>query len=332
MNNSLADSTSNANNGTNYSSANSTSGKIGDGRDLTGGSDRVTLANASSIKPTAQLTVSGWFKRNGAQPDYAKPFWFGQDDNDPWGPWGIQFDTSSDTALIGHMTNGTTSYWPYANITSLSNTTWYYLSMTYDGSNVKFYINDVLQDTIAASTTIGNYDGTNGFGIGDSYQGGTGINGYVDEVHISSVARSVDWLKTEYNNQNSPSTFATIGAYSMPSMTNTWTYNNRLAQSVVGSTTIVYSYDHNGQRVRTYNGTTNTHIPSKYYNANGTTEVKTIFTPSGELVATVNKVSGTASVYYDHVDQLTGSNVVTNSGGTVEELMDYYPFGSIRLD
>jgi hypothetical protein len=43
-----------------------------------------------------------------------------------------------------------------------------------------------------------------------------GANGYfpgaIDEVRISHVARSADWIRTEYNNQSSPSTFYTLGS------------------------------------------------------------------------------------------------------------------------
>jgi RHS repeat-associated protein len=33
------------------------------------------------------------------------------------------------------------------------------------------------------------------------------LNGLLDETRISNIARSADWILTEYNNQNSPSTF-----------------------------------------------------------------------------------------------------------------------------
>lgn len=33
----------------------------------------------------------------------------------------------------------------------------------------------------------------------------------MDEVRISATARSWDWIKTKYNNQNSPSTFYSVG-------------------------------------------------------------------------------------------------------------------------
>ncbi len=43
--------------------------------------------------------------------------------------------------------------------------------------------------------------------IGKGYV--SNYSGRIDEVRISASARSADWIKTEYNNQNSPSTFYT---------------------------------------------------------------------------------------------------------------------------
>lgn len=47
-----------------------------------------------------------------------------------------------------------------------------------------------------------------------SPQGGVTQNatGQIDEVRISATARSGNWIKTEYNNQNSPGTFYSVGA------------------------------------------------------------------------------------------------------------------------
>ena len=36
-------------------------------------------------------------------------------------------------------------------------------------------------------------------------------NGIIDECRISNSVRSADWIATEYNNQNSPSTFYSYG-------------------------------------------------------------------------------------------------------------------------
>src|SRR6185312_9680047 len=38
--------------------------------------------------------------------------------------------------------------------------------------------------------------------------------GTIDEVHISNVGKTADWLKAEYADQNSPTTFTTVGSTS----------------------------------------------------------------------------------------------------------------------
>ncbi len=78
-------------------------------------------------------------------------------------------------------------------------------------------------------------------------------------------------------------------------------------------------------------GATSTIYPSKYYNISGTTPTKHIYA-GDQLIATIKGTGTAAKVYPVSTDHLTGSNVVTNNSGAVEELMDYYPYGDIRLD
>ena len=48
----------------------------------------------------------------------------------------------------------------------------------------------------------------------------TFFTGKIDEVRISNVARSAGWITTEYNNQNSPSTFYTLSSQATSSTAN----------------------------------------------------------------------------------------------------------------
>jgi RHS repeat-associated protein len=114
-------------------------------------------------------------------------------------------------------------------------------------------------------------------------------------------------------------------------LSNTWNYKNQLAQAVVGAVTTTYAYDHAGQRVKYANGTTTTLYPSKNYNIEGSNQVKHIFA-GDQVVATVKGTGSTAAVFSVHTDHLSGSSAVTNSSGMQEEVMDYFPFGEIRLD
>nr|MBP6858178.1 hypothetical protein [Candidatus Paceibacterota bacterium] len=49
------------------------------------------------------------------------------------------------------------------------------------------------------------------------------FNGKMSEPRVASVARSEDWILTEYNNQNSPSTFYSIGSVSASNFSSSYT-------------------------------------------------------------------------------------------------------------
>ncbi|MBI4049508.1 MAG: hypothetical protein HY395_01675 [Candidatus Doudnabacteria bacterium] len=90
-------------------------------------------------------------------------------------------------------------------------------------------------------------------------------------------------------------------------------------------------YDHTGQRVKYTSPATTTVYPTKNYNTDGATPIKHVF--AGDMtVAAVKGTGPAAQTYFVHADHLTGSNAVTNSAGALEELLDYFPFGNIRLD
>ncbi len=115
-------------------------------------------------------------------------------------------------------------------------------------------------------------------------------------------------------------------------LSNSWDYNNCLTQAIKSGITSTYSYDHAGQRVKLANGTTTTYYPSQFYNTDGTNIIKHITTPDGQDIATVKGTGASAAIYSVHTDHLTGANVITNSSGSQEELLDYFPYGNIRLD
>jgi len=111
--------------------------------------------------------------------------------------------------------------------------------------------------------------------------------------------------------------------------THTWNYANQLTQSQKTGSTVTYQYDHTGQRTKYYDGVSGyaRHYPNKLYNIKQTTATKHIYAGS-QLIGTVE---GT-TLQYLHTDHLTGSNAATNSSGGMVQLLDYYPYGSMRID
>lgn len=114
-------------------------------------------------------------------------------------------------------------------------------------------------------------------------------------------------------------------------LTNTWNYKQQLTNATDGVFSIDYLYDHEGNRVSTDDGTTTTEYPNKYYNDDGTKKTKSIYA-GDKLVATIETVSSAVTPFYVHTDHLGGTNVVTDASGVSVNLLDYFPFGSNRIN
>lgn len=111
----------------------------------------------------------------------------------------------------------------------------------------------------------------------------------------------------------------------------TWDYRNRLVEATDGTSTVRYGYDHENNRIWAFNGIATTTYPNKYYNVDGATSTRHIFA-NDLLIATIEADGISTSTYYIHTDHLGGSSVITDQNGAIVELLDYYPFGDVRLD
>ncbi len=87
--------------------------------------------------------------------------------------------------------------------------TWYYVVTQLDRSTdtLSLFVNGALVDSSNASL-IGNIDSSAGLEIpSPTYP----IDGFMDEVRLSNIVSSPDWIATEFNNQLNPLSFYSIG-------------------------------------------------------------------------------------------------------------------------
>ncbi|MCK4553521.1 hypothetical protein KAU19_00975 [Candidatus Parcubacteria bacterium] len=151
------------------------------------------------------------------------------------------------------------------------------------------------------------------------YQGNTG-NRY-ENPHAVTDVNGAGYSYDNNGNLTSNSTW-----------THSWDYRNRLTNSENGSTNVYYTYDHDVNRVTYSDGIATTTYPNQYYNISTTgTTTKHIFA-NGVLIATIEGNGTATNTYYIHTDHLTGSNVISDSTGSKEQLVDYYPFGEMRIN
>lgn len=188
-------------------STTATTGQIDGAAAFSGSSQYINLGN--NFGTIGDFTLSAWVKPtdfsgfNGiiaktasAQP---KPF-----------DWYLTASTGIPRLFLGDGSSGanvdgssatTTGVWNYiAAVKSSTITVNHYLNGSGNGSG----------NAVGAPSPLAN--GSDNMYIGTRSDFVTMMKGSVDEVRIASVARAASWIATEYNNQNSPSTFYAIGS------------------------------------------------------------------------------------------------------------------------
>ena len=211
---SMTESTANALNGTN-NGATATSGKINGAAAFS--NQYITGGTASSaIDITSNITVSAWINPAslpGAN-SYRDIVQKGYDGTNEQYALTLQSDsnTTGNQALNFSTYNGSahSAFWVHGS--SITTGNWYYVVGVFNGTSWFVYSDGVQRGSSTDST--GPAHSAKGLNIGAADLGAYSryFDGSIDEVRISNTARSADWIATEYNNQNSPSTFYTVGS------------------------------------------------------------------------------------------------------------------------
>ncbi|WP_020402056.1 DUF2341 domain-containing protein [Gracilimonas tropica] len=186
----ITDATVNGNNGTDNGTAD-IAGKIGRARVFqSANDDNIQIADDATLDITGDITISAWHRPDGfaGGPDLITKGGY----QDSYGTW---YDNNGQ---LRFQTNNNA-----LNSTSnITNNQWNYITFTKSSSGRTIYINQNAAGS-DANTTAFNQNNNPLFISTTQYP----FNGSIDEVRISNVARSADWIATEYNNQNTPATF-----------------------------------------------------------------------------------------------------------------------------
>lgn len=200
------DSTANVNDGDDWVSAVGKTGQVGLGQQFDG-DDYITVPRHASLEPTAALTVSAWVNFDDITPA-ANENIVGKHIGGAGG--GYQLYLNSSTEMWWLLRDGGVSFWlmrPYPGAAG----TYMYVAATYDdaANELRLQFNGTSHSAVTARAlphTIRDLT------IGAYIPGTAELNGYLDELHVCSVARAVDWLTTEYNCGDDNDAFWTVGA------------------------------------------------------------------------------------------------------------------------
>jgi hypothetical protein len=202
------DSTTNANNGSVQGTVTATTGVVGGGGSGWSTSNYVQVPFSSSYHPTGAITMEGCFTASSipsgwlvsipfSTSGWSVPFTNGLA-TDPSGVYVLRLaDSGGGQHLL--ISGGTTPANTYSCIAG-----------TYDGSTMRLYKNGVADaNTTSASFTIGyNASARMAVGMRSQYSTGEPMTGATeDEVRISTVARSADWMAAQGANFSDPRSF-----------------------------------------------------------------------------------------------------------------------------
>jgi PKD repeat protein len=211
QNSNFQDSTPNNNDGSNSGTTNVAAAKIAGARNYDGSNDYVQMGSGASIDQLWATggTFSAWVYPEGlgggsegriADKTNQAALTYG---------WNL-FTNAGNTLRFRRAYATTVGTWTTP---AISMSAWNYVVVTYtDGiaNDPNIYINGnlVSESENAAPAGTARSDASYNLRTGNR-AGGTNraFDGIIDEIRASKTVRSPDWITTEYNNQNSPSTF-----------------------------------------------------------------------------------------------------------------------------
>ncbi len=215
---STKDSTVNQNDGSPLNSPTQLQGQIDGSLNFNGTNEFVLVPDSSELDPgTGSWSVSAW-----VNPDnLIRMDMVGKQNLVDFKGWTFRLSQTTGSGRISLLLrDGGTLFVESDGLTVISTGSYCHVVATYDGSKnpigLNLFIDGIKQgkNTIVNDLTAPIFTATE-LNIGD--QGGaTASNliwdGKIDEVHISNIEKTPDFIKTEFNNQNDPDT-PTVGFY-----------------------------------------------------------------------------------------------------------------------
>jgi flagellar hook protein FlgE len=225
----IQDSTRYENDGTasgSMSSSDLVYGKVGKCLEFDGVDDYISVPDSSSLEPT-DLTLIAWYQPNEEYP--LNGDFIGKQCHDYWGnaagktySFGIN---DIDNYIRGGFEKSNNQQVDYVGNNPITIDTWSYLALTFDKSTQEgiCYVNGVLNGVKnpCDSSVLWYHDpwdftmGGCRFGTGSSHVINRFYSCGLDEIRVLNTPLSAEWISTEFNNQNDPSSFYTIGTEEM---------------------------------------------------------------------------------------------------------------------
>ena len=195
LNGDFSDATVNANLGRNAGTT-ATSGMVAAGRAFDGSAQDITVPNSNSLNVVNNISLSAWIKPDTWAGGNRRILQKGVLDNQ------YQLYDDLGDSLTFRVNSTLILRCPGTPVKG-----WHHVFATWDGAQMKLYVDGELKKSAAAAGTI--KLGADSLRIGgkpNSIVAGDRFDGDMDEVAVAGRARSADWIKLSYANQRASQT------------------------------------------------------------------------------------------------------------------------------
>lgn len=193
-------------------SATRSQGIAGQALELDGADGWVRIPNTPALQITGAITVEGWFNTTRSDNSVL----ISKSGLEPLRGWHLDFEggSASSTYLQWRIADTPSTMISATTWADISLGSWHYAAATFEpGAEVRLYIDGVIDDANPVGVPAAQHDPPNDIGIGARSDGVSSyLAGRVDELRVSSVARSADWIATAHANISSPRLFHSVAA------------------------------------------------------------------------------------------------------------------------
>lgn len=158
------------------------------------GSESDYIGNVDAMDPTAAISVSCWIKSS-TTTNYESPVGNYHWDGNGWDL--IRIETAG--TLEWSIRNSVTTSNVVEGSHNVADGTWHHVVGTYDGSNIRLYVNGSQDGSTVAHSAAIRYTASNRFCIGTRELEDNHWTGQVDEVGVWSRALTAGEITTLYN-------------------------------------------------------------------------------------------------------------------------------------
>ena len=193
----VADSSGNNNTGTIAGATWTTSGKYGNALSFNGTSARVNIPDAASLHLTTGMTLEAWVNPSTVNGNWRDVIYKGNDN------YALSGTSATSGAPAGGGTFGGADV-ATTGPAALAANTWAHLAVTYDGANLRLYVNGTQVSSMPQTGNI--LTSSNVLQIGGDTFYGQYFAGTIDEVRVYNTALTAAQIQADMNTPIAPDT------------------------------------------------------------------------------------------------------------------------------